>query len=221
MDLNTLYDAAIAGDAHAIAQLELKADRLDKDQRTILHIESINGNTDRVRFILKQFAHKNLLVELENQQKTPLTWAAYFGHTQVAELLIDAARHLQYSSSANYNPFTSFQAFLRHGDEKMNTSLHAAVMKNEEDIVKLLVEADPSDTHTQNNAGKTPMYIAVDRGFNGIAEIISTTCTAPSLDGPDGSTVVRINNLEQGMLFKDSSGNSFFFFPILTSYLFY
>ena len=130
-------------------------------------------------------------------------------HTEVAEVLINGARHLP--PSQDYNPLTSFQAFLRHGDENMNTSLHAAVMKNEEDIVKLLVEADPSDTHTQNNAGKTPMYIAVDRGFNGIAEIISTTCTAPSLDGPDGSTVVRINNLEQGMLFKDSSGNSFFF----------
>lgn len=205
MDLNTLYDAAIAGDADAIAKLELKADRPDKDRRTILHTESINGNTDRVRFILKQFAHKNLLVELENQQKTALTWAAYYGRTQVAEVLIDAARHLQYSSSASDNPFTSLQAFLRHADSWLNTALHLAAEMGHASVVKLLVEADSSDAHLQNLVGKTPLYLAAEEGYNDIVEIICTTCTAPSLDGPRGSTALHaalqaaLKNVHKGM----------------------
>ena len=210
MQKDALYAAAIARDADAIAALEMHADKLDMNDRTILHIESKEGNTEHVRFILRQFAHKNLLVKQDDQMETALTWAAYSGHTEVAKVLIDAAKHLP--SSEDYNPITSFQAFLRLGDKDMDTALHIAVIHNKEEIVKLLVEADPSDTHTQNNEGKTPMYIAVDKGFNDIAEIISTTCTAPSLDGPDGSTVVRINNLEQGMLFIDSSGYSFCFY---------
>ncbi|XP_063942797.1 uncharacterized protein LOC135150432 [Daucus carota subsp. sativus] len=197
MDKDALYAAAIARDVVAIAALGMHADKVSGYwEETILHTESGNVNTERVRFILTEFADKNLLVKLNKFKQTALHLASAHLHKEVAEVLINAARHLP--PSQDYNPFTSFQAFLRHGDEKMNTSLHAAVMQNEEEIVKLLVEADPSDTHTQNNEGKTPMYIAVDRGFNGIAEIISTTCTAPSLDGPDGSTVVRINNLEQG-----------------------
>ncbi|KAK1382055.1 hypothetical protein POM88_019790 [Heracleum sosnowskyi] len=51
------------------------------------------------------------------------------------------------------------------------------------------------------------MYIAVENGYDEIVEIISTTCTAPSFDGPYGSTVVRINDLDQdespgGTLYK-------------------
>ncbi|XP_017236814.1 uncharacterized protein LOC108210071 isoform X2 [Daucus carota subsp. sativus] len=213
MRKDALYAAAIAGDADAIAALEMHADKLDINDRTILHIESREGNTEHVRFILRGFAHKNLLVKQDDQMETALTWAAYYGHTEVAKVLIDAAKNLPFSE--DYYPITSFQAFLRLGDKDKDTALHIAVIHNKEEIVKLLVEADPSDTHTQNNEGKTPMYIAVDKGFNGIAEIISTTCTAPSLDGPDGSTVVRINNLEQG---KSPGGT---LFKIMDRYAFF
>lgn len=77
--------------------------------------------------------------------------------------------------------------------------MHVAVKRRNVAIVKLLVEADPTDTHFQNDDGKTPMFIAVDEGYDDIVEIISTTCTAPSLDGPYGRTALRINNLDQGM----------------------
>ncbi|XP_063942609.1 uncharacterized protein LOC108208771 isoform X2 [Daucus carota subsp. sativus] len=180
------------------AELEMDADRVDEDGETILHIASRNGNTERVRFILREFANKNLLVKLSHYKHTALHMAIYEGHTEVAEILIDAARHLPPPADDNDKSVTSFQAFLRQGDKDMDTALHAAVMEGNVSIVKLLVEADPSDTHIQNNDGKTPMYIAVEKGLNDIADIISTTCITPSLDGPHGSTVVCIKNLDQG-----------------------
>ncbi|XP_074357329.1 uncharacterized protein LOC141697043 isoform X2 [Apium graveolens] len=175
----------------------MEADILNYDEQTILHVESKNGNTERVRFIVREFASKNLLVKLDNQQETALTWAAYLGHTEVVAVLIDAARHLP-SLSPHDNGVSSFQAFLRQGDKDSDTALHGAVFQGNVDIVKLLVEADPTDRHTQNDDGKTPMFIAVEKEYNEIVEIISTTCTAPSLDGPDGSAVVRVKNLDQG-----------------------
>ena len=204
MDLATLDDAAVAPDA----ELGMDADRVDEDGETILHIASRNGNTERVRFILREFANKNLLAKLSYYKHTALHLAIYEGHTEVAEILIDAARHLPPPADDDDKSVTSFQAFLRQGDKDMDTALHAAVMEGNVSIVKLLVEADPSDTHIQNNDGKTPMYIAVEKGLNDIADIISTTCITPSLDGPHGSTVVCIKNLDQGILFKDSFGSS-------------
>nr|XP_017224970.1 PREDICTED: serine/threonine-protein phosphatase 6 regulatory ankyrin repeat subunit B-like [Daucus carota subsp. sativus] len=185
MDRDALFEAAIAGDGDAIAKLEMKADKLDRYDRTILHIESMNGNTEHVRFILREFANKNLLVKLGNQQENALAWAAYFGHTEVVELLIEAARDLP------PDPITSVQAYLRHADQDSETALHAAIKGGSLDAVKLLVEADPTDTHIQNKLGETPMYMAVENGYNEIVEVISKTCKACFLDGPDGSTALH------------------------------
>ncbi|XP_074357068.1 uncharacterized protein LOC141696843 isoform X2 [Apium graveolens] len=206
--LDVLYDAAIArGDAEAITELVMEADKLNRYGRSILHTESKNGNTERVRFILKEFANKNLLEKLTYCKETALHWAIYGGHTKVAEVLIEAARrHL---------PEISFQSFLRQGDQDNDTALHCAVMYGHVAIVKLLVEADPTDTHKQNYSGKTPMYIAVEKGLNDIVEIILTTCTTPSLDGPNGSTVLRINNFDQvkshgGTIYKVMDRNALY-----------
>ncbi|XP_074357045.1 uncharacterized protein LOC141696820 isoform X2 [Apium graveolens] len=189
MDIEALYDAAIAGDADAIANLEMKVDMVYNNDATNLHIEAQDGNTERVRFILREFANKNLLAKLTIYKETALHLAIYRRHTEVAKVIIEAALRQMTE--------TSFRAFLRQGDKDNDTALHLAVMEENVVIVKLLVEADPTHTHTQNNEGYTPMYIAVDDGFNEIVEIISTTCTAPSLNGPNGSTALRINNLDQ------------------------
>ena len=50
-------------------------------------------------------------------------------------------------------------------------------------IVKLLVKADPNDSHVQNNEDKTPIYIAAENGYNDIVKKICMNCKALSLDG--------------------------------------
>ena len=185
MDRDALFEAAIAGDEDAIAKLEMEADKLDRHERTILHTESMNGNTEHVRFILRKFANKNLLVKLGDQRENALAWAAYFGHTEVVGLLIEAARDLP------PDPITSVQAYLRHADQDSETALHAAIKGGSVDAVKLLVEADPTDTHIQNKLGETPMYMAVENGYNEIVELISKTCKSCFLHGPDGSTALH------------------------------
>ncbi|KAL8091033.1 hypothetical protein AgCh_040215 [Apium graveolens] len=183
-DRDALFESAIAGDADAIARLEMNTDILSKYSETILHIESESGNTKHVQFILREFGYKNLLFKLNRFKQTALQLAVCKGHTEVAEMIIEAARR-QFQE-------TSFQAFLRHGDKNNDTALHAAVMEGNVAIVKLLVKDDPDNTHLQNyDEGKTPMYIAVEKGYNAIVELISSICTAPSIDGPHGSTALH------------------------------
>ena len=162
MDRYAFFVAAIAGDAYAIAKLETQADILNRGEETT--------NAKRVRVILREFAKKNLLAKLTSEKQTTLHLAAIYGHTELAEILIDAASYLHPSDNDNTqeDPTTSFQAFLRQSDLNEDTALHAAVKKGNLAIVKLLVEADPSDTHIQNDEGKTPMYIAVEQGLNSV-----------------------------------------------------
>ncbi|XP_063940786.1 uncharacterized protein LOC108201513 [Daucus carota subsp. sativus] len=212
VDSDALYAAAIARDADAIAALEMHAGKRNRREETILHTESRKGKTEHVRFILREFPDKNLLVKLSTVKWTALHLASSEGHTEVVAILIDAATHLLPPSphddnTDDDNPVTSFQAFLRQADKWLETALYRAVEKGHAPIVKLLVEADPRDKHIQNERGRTPMYVAVERGYNDIVEIISTTCTAPSLNGPDGSAVMRIKNQDQakspgGSLYK-------------------
>ena len=70
-------------------------------------------------------------------------------NTEVAEILIDAATDLP--PSDDDSQVTSSQAFLRQADKHLRTALHNAVMKDNVAIVKLLLEADPSDTHSKND----------------------------------------------------------------------
>ncbi|KAK1382071.1 hypothetical protein POM88_019806 [Heracleum sosnowskyi] len=188
MNNDALYAAAIAGNADAISELEAKADKLDRSDRTILHNESGNGNTERVRFLVNKLANKNILLKLDGMKQTALHFGACYGHTQVVEVLIDAATHLPSSSS---NRVSSFQAFIRQVNADGATALSNAVNKDYMDIVKLLVEADPGDRHIQNGEGKTPIYVAAEKGYNGIVKLICATCTNLSLDGPDGSTALH------------------------------
>ncbi|XP_074355485.1 uncharacterized protein LOC141695129 [Apium graveolens] len=183
------FPDAMAGDASAKAALEMEADILNDEGKTILHVESMRGDTERVRFILREFPKKNLLVKRDGLKRTALHLAADYGHPQVVEVLIDAARRNLPSSSAN-NQTNCFLSFIGQATDQMgNTALHLAVLNGNVAIVKLLIEADPNDSlHVQNNEGKTPIYIAAEKGYKVIIKEMCRTCTALSLDGPGGST---------------------------------
>lgn len=198
---DALYAAAIAGDADAIVKLEMQADKLfdiyGVTHCTILHVESWKGNTEHVRFILRKFANKNLLFKLDMGKQTALQYASYYGHPEVVEVLLDAARQ---TFQDNGTPVT-FQAFLRHPMRDLDTALSHSVVQGNLSIVKMSADADPTDKHIQNNKGKTPIYIALEKGYTDIVKVLCTTCTAPSLDGPGGSTALHlaIRNIRKGM----------------------
>ncbi|XP_074382109.1 uncharacterized protein LOC141724020 [Apium graveolens] len=222
METNTLFAKAIAGDADAISQLEIIADQLSNDDRTILHIACMAEKTEQVQFILTKFANKkNLLVKLDKYKQTALHLAAARGHTEVVEILIDAARRSLSSSDTDdpHSPVNHVEDFFRQANYMGNTALHQAVTSNNVATVEQLVKADPNDRHIQNLGGFTPVYLAAKSGYNDIVKIICNTCTAPSLIGPEGTTALHaaISQLHEAgktdkdivMVLMDSAKRSF------------
>ena len=176
--MHDLYEKAMHGDATAMSELKKEADELEKVGNTILcNLDVyIHGDTERVRFILREFADRNILIKLNGYNQTALFLAAGFGHSKVVKVLIEAATNFPWASSAD-NPITSFQAFVRQPDKELNTALIFAARNGYVETVKLLVKADPSDRHIPNEDGKTPIYIAVEYRYKEILEAICTTCS--------------------------------------------
>ncbi|XP_074339526.1 protein ACCELERATED CELL DEATH 6-like isoform X2 [Apium graveolens] len=213
MDIDTLFAAAIARDSDALEKLATIADHPSEDEEngTILHIACKDGHTERVKFMVTEFANKSLLVKVNKYKQTPLHFAAGRGYSEVVEILIDAARRIWPSSAtADDDPYNSPSAvkdFLRQADSRGNTALHLAVYRGVEASVELLVNADRNDRHIQNHKGETPMYAAVARGQYDIVKLICKTCTAPSLDGPQGTTALHLAIRD----FREANGSDNYF----------
>lgn len=205
MEREILYKDALAGILSAKSEIRDRAQRLSRHDRTILHIASKDGSIEQVQYILKEFAGDNFLVKLDSNKETALHVAAFYGHTEVVEGLIDAAKKTLPTSADTdpQNPINSFEGFVRHANESMNTALHLAVGHGNLGCAKLLAEEDKGDRHIQNCNDETPVYLAAKLGYNDTVKMICKTCTTPTLDGPDGSTALHaaIRKLHQGMQF--------------------
>lgn len=82
------YADAISIDVNARAALEMEAETPNEEEETILHVESMRGDTERVRFIVREFANKNLLVKLDRLKQNALHLAAHNGQLDTLKLLL-------------------------------------------------------------------------------------------------------------------------------------
>ena len=78
--------------------------------------------------------------------------------------------------------------------------------------MKSLTEEDPEFIYGANIAGYTLLYMATERGFEDLVNLILGTCTSPSYSGMMGRTalhaaVIRNN---QGITYADPSLESRF-----------
>lgn len=183
-----MYAVARCLDQNPTSGLLTKAGVILKNRTIFDEYESFDGSTDRIKFILMRFATSTYFGKVDSYKETALHLAVYYEHTKLVALLIDAARYLQHDS---YDSTSRFEAFVRQGDDEMNTALHLAVEKGNMDIVKLLVQADPSYLHAQNSYSETPIYLAARLGYNDIVKVICRACTTPAFDGPGGSTALH------------------------------
>ncbi|KAJ8533559.1 hypothetical protein K7X08_006883 [Anisodus acutangulus] len=62
--------------------------------------------------------------------------------------------------------------------------LHEAVRHEHHNIVKLLVREDVDFYYPPNNAGKTPLYLAVEEGDEDSASLIMNNSNSSSYAGP-------------------------------------
>ena len=92
-------------------------------------------------------------------------------------------------------------------NNEKDTALHEAVRNKHLEVVKLLIQEGPDFSYSQNEAGETPLYIAVERNFEDVAFHILDNCTSPAHDGPLGRTRLHV-----AVIWDDDNGNVYFFF---------
>jgi len=132
-----LHQARSAEAAQAL--IDQGAD-VDVRQRTFhgtpLQYAASFGRLDVVRLLLK---HKATVDAVDLAGRTPLMWAAWKGHTEITEALLEAGANFKQTSRG-----TKW------------TALHFAANKGQFEAAQLLMEHGASST-AKNTQGKTPL----------------------------------------------------------------
>jgi len=111
-----------------------------------IHEAAGAGDLAKVKALLKD--NPNLVFSKDNNDETPLHWAASRGHKDVAELLL-----------AN-------KAGVDARDNHGQTPLHAAAIGGHKDLAELLL-ASKAEVNGKDNAGDTPLHLAAFYGHKG------------------------------------------------------
>ncbi|KAJ9701411.1 hypothetical protein PVL29_006665 [Vitis rotundifolia] len=186
-----LYKALYEGDISTLqgnySEAYLQLQRTPK-QNTVLHIAAQFGQLECVNWILHFHSCSSLLRHPNLKLDSPLHLAAREGHSGVVEALIDAAKELQEMESG----VGADQVMLRMENKEKDTALHEAVRYHHSEVVKLLIEADPHFIYGANSTGYTPLYMAAERGYGDLVEIIiDITRASPNHRGIEGRTALH------------------------------
>ncbi|KAF3442508.1 hypothetical protein FNV43_RR16424 [Rhamnella rubrinervis] len=153
-------------------------------ENTILHVAAKSGNHKTAEKIL--YRQPSLVLQQNKKLDTPLHIAARLGYVDLSSTLI---RHTNTQAQIT-------ESGIRHPFRKVNllknTALHEAVRHGHHSIVKLLIEQDRNLTSLTNEAGESPLFLAVDRRFHSIAlYILETRPDSAFLPGRNGMTAMH------------------------------
>jgi len=156
--------------------------RKNSVNETPLHLAAEVGNKHDIELLLK----KGATLEADSDGCTPLHSAAVAicPDHDIAELLVNAARHEQYHLLLNYT-----------STSEENTALHLAAgnVNITQDFISQLKDADPQ---RQNAFNDTPFHVAA-KSSNPKAVVYMLTTFSPLRDGWDVDDVERNRDPEQ------------------------
>ncbi|KAF3442506.1 hypothetical protein FNV43_RR16422 [Rhamnella rubrinervis] len=138
-------------------------------ENSILHVAAKSGNKKTTEKILQK--EHSLVLQQNKKQDTPLHIAARLGHADLSSFLISRTNTYAKDCELGINKYP-----FRQVNSLLNTALHEAVRNGHHSIVKLLIEQDQNLTSLTNEAGESPLFLAIDRKFHTIALCILETC---------------------------------------------
>ena len=189
-----VYKAAAKGNIEVLEKIsdhDLLVQSTPK-HNTILHIAAQFGQLECVKLILRLPSSSSLLQRPNLKGDIPLHLAAREGHLDVVKALLDAVKAPP--TDIETGPGAD-KLMLRITNKEKDTALHEAVRYRQYDVVELLIEKDTEYTYGANVSGGTPLYMAAERGFTEVVEIIldksQKTCTSSAYSGFMGRTALH------------------------------
>ena len=154
---------------------------------TSIRTAAVMGRIDIVELLINAGTSSGFIYkQLGRDGRTPLSYAAEKGHTEIVNLLIDEGANIKDSDKDGRTPL-SYAAEeghteivnrlieagvnIKYGDKDGRTSLLYAVEKGHTVIAQKLIE-EGADVNTKDEDGMTILSYAVEKGFLGIAKIL-------------------------------------------------
>lgn len=186
-----LFKAATEGYYLDVLQFTSQLDtQLTPNRNTALHIAALFGKTQCVIEILRNCP--SLLCRTNIKGETSLHIAASEGHCEIICVLIEWAKAAPNDTDVEGTQGNgNAREMMRMTNEDGDTALHQAVRNGRLGVVKILTEEDPDFLHPSNKAEETPLYLAVERGWEECVSEILRTCTSASPGGPNSRTALH------------------------------
>ncbi|MCJ7580275.1 MAG: ankyrin repeat domain-containing protein [Candidatus Aminicenantes bacterium] len=174
-----------------------------------IHEAVQQGNLSKVKMLLEN--NPELLEARNENDKTPLHFAAQGGFKEIVEFLLEKGADVNAHNIADETPL-HYASALKHGEvvdfliargAKLNsrtldgsTPLHYAVNPGNSETIRILIEKG-ADIHSRNNKGLNPLDLAFEFDLNDIILLlISKGCSYTPIKDPEvfhlSSNVSRI-----------------------------
>jgi uncharacterized protein len=143
------------------------------DFRAELSDAAQTGNTARLRELLDH--NRDFANQPDDGGYTPLHYAGYFGHAEVARYLIGIG--------ADIAPVSM--------DALRNQPLHAAASSGHTEVARLLLDAG-ADVNAMQSGEWTPLHAAAQRGHLEMVALLLARGARPALPSQYGSTPLSL-----------------------------
>lgn len=161
-----VYDAVIKGSFDVSKNFTVEGKdvllKVTSIENTVLHIAAIYGENDVAQQTIQKYP--SLLYRTNMKGDTPLHIAASLGDLKMTKFLLECAK--------GERDIEAKTPLIKMLNREKDTALHVAVRKGYAQIVDLLIAEDGGLTSITNNAGESPLFLAVDGGFDEIADSI-------------------------------------------------
>ncbi|KAK9989040.1 hypothetical protein SO802_029279 [Lithocarpus litseifolius] len=179
-----LYRVVASGDPKIFACYRLNMLQQFAQGNTVLHVAVQHKQKKMAEAILER--EPSLLCGSNWDSDTPLHIAARTGCLTIAASLLSGSR-IRTSEEVEAG-----QRLVEMLNKEGDTALHDAINNGHLEVFQFLLESNPQLTLIENQAGESPLFLAVDKGFFDIAgEILQSPGMSPSIKGRDSMNALH------------------------------
>ncbi|RVX19994.1 Protein accelerated cell death 6 [Vitis vinifera] len=141
-------------------------------KNTCLHIAASFGHHDLAKYIVKECP--DLIKNKNSKDDTALHIAARKRNLSFVKIVMDSCPS---GSGASQDVEKAEPSLLGIGNKEGNTVLHEALINRckQEEVVEILIKADPQVAYYPNKEGKSPLYLAAESHYFHVVEAIGNS----------------------------------------------